>query len=245
MKKNQQNEIIATFSEMAPRYISLMNNELNKFWGISYKDFVSSFLNDISTDQNDLILDIATGTAFIPRFLIENNFKFKKIIGLDLTFGMLKKAKNNIIENKQEKVISLVCASAHQMPFQPESFDIAICCLATHHMDASTLLSNIEQKLKEDGNLCIADAGSSSRWSNKVIRGFIKAVAFIYFIFAENYSRAVAESAAIGNIHTAQEWEDLVKIHGFEEIKIRKMKSKRFWAPDPIMIKAKKKHKEN
>jgi ubiquinone/menaquinone biosynthesis C-methylase UbiE len=240
----EHKEIITTFSEMAPRYESLMNNELNKFWGISYEGFVGYLLSDISTDKNDLILDIATGTAFIPAFLIEKKLKFKKIIGLDLTFGMLRNAKIRLLENKYEERVSLVCASALQMPFLPEIFDQAICCLATHHMNVSTLLSNIEWSLKPDGDLYVADAGGSSRWANNIIKLLIKVAAFLYFIIAENYSRAVAESAAIGNIHTAQEWEELVKIHGFADIKIQQMKSKRFWAPDPIIIKAKKNSKE-
>ena len=99
---NEQKEIITTFSEMAPRYESLMNNELNKFWGISYKDFISYLLDGISTNKDDWILDIATGTAFIPSYLIKKNLEFGKIIGLDLTFGMLENAKNGLSENKYE-----------------------------------------------------------------------------------------------------------------------------------------------
>lgn len=237
---NEQKEIITTFSEMAPRYESLMNNELNKFWGISYKDFVSYLLDGISTDKEDWILDIATGTGFIPSYLIKKNLKFGKIIGLDLTFGMLKSAKNRVCEDNCEDRVSLVCASAHQMPFQLCSFNKAICCLATHHMNVPTLLSNIELILKPDGRLYIADAGGSSTWANSLIKWGIKAAAFLYFIIAENYSRAIAESSAIGNIHTAEEWEELVKSMGFVDVKIDRMRSRRFWAPDPIIIKAKK-----
>jgi ubiquinone/menaquinone biosynthesis C-methylase UbiE len=237
---NEQKEIITTFSEMAPRYESLMNNELNKFWGISYRDFVSYLLDGITTDKEDWILDIATGTGFIPSYLIKKNLIFGKIIGLDLTFGMLKSAKSRVSEDNCEDQVSLVCASAHQMPFQQRSFDKAICCLATHHMDVSTLLSNIEFSLKSDGRLYIADAGGSSTWSNSLIKWGIKVAAFLYFIIAENYSRAIAESSAIGNIHTAEEWEELVKSHGFVDVKIDQMRSRRFWAPDPIIIKAKK-----
>ena len=221
---------------MAPRYESLMNNELNKFWGINYRDFIGRLLADISTREDELILDIATGTAFIPSFLLDKKLKFRKIIGLDLTYGMLWNWKVRLAENKYESQSPLVCASAHQMPFRQDSFDQAICCLATHHMNASTLLTNMNLSLKTSGRLHIADAGGSSRWKNKMIRLFIKAVAFLYFLFTENYSRAMAESAAIGNIHTAQEWEELVKSHGFVDVKIHQLKSKRFWAPDPIII---------
>ena len=240
----EQQEIITTFSEMAPRYESLMNNELNKFWGINYRDFVSCLLADITTCEDELLLDIATGTAFIPSFLLDRKLKFRKIIGLDLTYGMLWNGKVRLAEKNYESQSPLVCASAHQMPFRQDSFDQAICCLATHHMNVAILLTNINLSLKSGGRLHVADAGGSSKWKNKTIRLFIKTAAFLYFLFAENYSRALAESAAIGNIHTAQEWEDLVKGYGFVDIKIHQLKSKRFWAPDPIIIKAIKKPKE-
>lgn len=128
---------------MAPRYESLMDNELNKFWGINYKDFVSRLLADVSTYKDELILDIATGTAFIPSFLIDKKKKFRRIIGLDLTYGMLANGKKRLVENNYESQAPLVCASAHQMPFRQDSFDQAICCLATHHMNVETLLTNI------------------------------------------------------------------------------------------------------
>ena len=240
----EQREIITAFSEMAPRYESLMNNELNKFWGINYKEFVSRLLADVSTNKDELILDIATGTAFIPSFLIDKKLKFRQIIGLDLTYGMLVNGKKRLVKNNYESQVPLVCASAHRMPFQQDSFDQAICCLTTHHMNVETLLTNINFSLKAGGRLHIADAGGSSKWKNKTIRLFIKTAAFLYFLFTENLSRGLAESAAIGNIHTAQEWEELVKKHGFVGIEIHQMKSKRFWAPDPIIIKAIKKPKE-
>lgn len=240
----EQQEIITTFSEMAPRYESLMNSELNRFWGIDYKDFVSHLLDDFSPLSHDLILDIATGTAFIPTFLIDKKLKFNKVVGLDITFGMLKSGKDGLVKNGFISKAPLVCASAHQMPFKPNTFDQTICCLATHHMDAAALLTNINLSLKAGGRLHIADAGGSSMWKNKFIQIIIKVAAFLYFLFSENYSRALAESAAIGNIHTSQEWEELIKNHGFVEINIKQLKSKHFWAPNPLFIKAFKNPKE-
>jgi len=225
---------------MAPRYESLMNSELNRFWGIDYKNFVSRLLEDFFPLNNELILDIATGTAFIPSFLIENKIKFNKVIGLDITFGMLMNGKERLVKNSIDSKVDLVCASAHQMPFKQNTFDQAICCLATHHMDTSTLLKNINAALKSGGKFRIADAGASSKWKNLIIRILIKIAAFLYFLFSENYSRALAESAAIGNVHTSSEWEELIKSHGFVDVTIEQLKSKHFWAPNPLFIKAKK-----
>jgi len=221
-----------------------MNHELNRFWGINYQDFVSRLLENFSPRDNDFILDIATGTAFIPSYLINNKIRFGRIYGLDLTLGMLLNGKKRFLASNYHNQIPLVCASAHQMPFKPSVFDQAICCLATHHMDAEVLLLNIHHSLKQGGMLHIADAGGSSSWKNTVIRLIIKVAAFLYFFFTENYSRALAESAAIGNIHTSLEWEELIKKQGFIEIKIQQLRSKKFWAPNPLFIKAIKKTKE-
>ena len=234
----EQQEIITTFSEMAPRYESLMNSELNRFWGIDYQAFVSRLLEDYSPHENETILDIATGTAFIPTFLFEKRLKLSSVIGLDLTYGMLMQGKARLIKSERNDRAPLVCASAHQMPFQSQSFDHAICCLATHHMDADALLSNIHHSLKPGGALRIADAGASSKWKNRFIQLSIKMAAFLYFLFSENISRALAESAAIGNIHTSKEWEELIRNHGFVDITIEQLRSKHFWAPNPLFIKA-------
>ena len=114
----EQQEIITTFSEMAPRYESLMNSELNRFWGIDYKAFVSHLLEDYSPQDDEMILDIATGTAFIPTFLLENKIKFGKVVGLDITYGMLMQGKDRLSKSDYDSLFRLICASALQMPFQ-------------------------------------------------------------------------------------------------------------------------------
>ena len=177
---------------MAPRYESLMNSELNRFWGIDYKAFVCRLLEDYSPQENDLILDIATGTAFIPAFLFEKKLKFSKVVGLDITYGMLMQGKDRLFKSDNDHCAPLVCASAHLMPFQRKSFDHAICCLATHHMDANALLTNMHQSLKPGGGLRIADAGASSKWKNKFIQIINKIGCIPLFSFYRKYFKGIS-----------------------------------------------------
>jgi len=107
-------------------------------------------------------------------------------------------------------------------------------------MNIDLLLNNIYSSLKPNGKFHIADVGGSKRWKIGIIRTFIKLVAFIYFLFAENLTRAKAESGAIANIHTIDAWRELIADHGFISIKTRELKSKRFWVPNPVIIEAKK-----
>jgi len=237
---NEQDHIIETFSEMASRYESLMNSELNRLWGVSYLDFIQELINEIDFSSHQNILDIATGTAFIPQYLTAQKIDCRRVVGLDITFKMLSNAKEQINSNGNDPNIQLICASAHALPFRKHTFDIVTCCLATHHMNVDLLLKNTYSSLKPNGKFHIADVGGSKRWKVGIIRALIKAIAFIYFMFAENFSRAQAESEAIANILTVSEWREVIQDQGFISIKARELKSKRFWAPNPVVIEAKK-----
>jgi len=237
---NEQDHIIETFSEMASRYESLMNSELNRLWGVSYLDFIRELINEIDFSSHQNILDIATGTAFIPQYLTAQKIDCCRVVGLDITFEMLSNAKEQINSNGNDPNIQLICASAHALPFSKHTFDIVTCCLATHHMNVDLLFKNIYSSLKPSGKFHIADVGGSKRWKVGIIRALIKAIAFIYFMFAENISRAQAESEAIANILTVSEWREVIQDQGFISIKARELKSKRFWAPNPVVIEAKK-----
>ena len=58
--------IIDAFSEMAPKYELVVDSELNRFWGWSYNGFVNLLLASTPVQQQDIILDVATGTGVIP-----------------------------------------------------------------------------------------------------------------------------------------------------------------------------------
>jgi ubiquinone/menaquinone biosynthesis C-methylase UbiE len=237
---HEQKDIITAFTEMAPRYEQLMNNELNRFWGINYSEFVSRLLKDFPSSNNDLVLDIATGTSYIPLYLAEKKIPLKKIVGLDLTFEMLARGRQFLHEAGILTIVPQACGSAMLMPFAANTFDIAVCCLATHHMDVSTLLANIFFTLKPGGSVFLADAGGSSAWKNVLIKKLIKTAAFMYFLFQENLARAKAEAGAIGNILSVDDWKKSVIKAGFTSIEIHQMPSAKFWAPDPLIIRAKK-----
>lgn len=223
-----------------------MNSELRLFWGIDYYGFIGEVLGEIRLDDpQKRILDIATGTGFIPRYFRERRNADNSITGLDITFEMLLNGKKSLSKNGSIKGIDLVCASAHDMPFKQASFDVAICCLATHHMSVGKLLSQIQYGLRPGGKVFIGDVGGSARWKIGFIRNVIKIFAFFYFLFAENFSRAKAESGAVANVMTSEEWYNRIIANNFENIKIREIQSSRFWTPNPIIIEATKLSTEN
>jgi len=234
----QKNNIIKTFTNMAPNYEKIVDSELQLFWGWSYKDFVDKLLNDTTLKHNDIVLDIATGTGVIPDRLIDEGFDGNKIYGLDITLSMLKYAKLRFSNKNNQERISLVCATAMKMPYTNSTFSLVICGLATHHMSVKGLLSEINRVLQVDGRLSIIDAGGTSSWNIPGIKLLLRFAAYIYFSLTEGSSRAWAEASAVSNVRTIEGWSSLLLSYGFTDIEVRKLKSRFTWISTPIIIQA-------
>ena len=237
---NEKDVLTKAFSEMAPHYEETVNNELQTFWGWGYENFIDELVNNIPETQGALILDLATGTGVIPRKLQKRIKGFKKIIGLDITPKMLKCAAQKEKGKEEPSQIALTCASAMQLPFKTGSIDLITCGLATHHMQIPQLLAEIKRVLKPGGHFVLADVAASPVWKNPLINGFLRILAFIYFLPSEGLSRARAEAGALSNILTASEWQKTLIQTGFEIETTQNLFSKNFWAPKPLVLRAKK-----
>jgi ubiquinone/menaquinone biosynthesis C-methylase UbiE len=236
----EQEIVVEAFDELAPRYEKVVDSELNRFWGWSYAGFVDRLVEMTPIADGDFILDLATGTSVIPRKLVESVKKEYRVVGLDITARMLRSGQEKIARENAEEKIHLACGDAMVMPFRDGSFNVVLCGLATHHMNAARMLSEINRVLISGGRLSMADAGGSRLWRLPAVKGIIKVAAFLYFLAFENKSRAWAESIAVSNIRTAEDWGLILSEHGFEAIEITRLPSAHFWAPDPLVMKATK-----
>jgi ubiquinone/menaquinone biosynthesis C-methylase UbiE len=239
---NDKDNIIETFTELAPRYEEVVNAELGRFWGWSYEGFVNQLIQSTPIPKAGEMLDLATGTGVIPITVASNGHGVSRVHGLDITMSMLTRATKKKLSKNIKSQIDLVCASAMDIPYANNSFDLVTCALATHHMNVSLLLSESWRILKQDGMLSIADVGGSDLWKSPVVKFFLRIAAFLYFLLQENVHRAWAEADAVSNVRSKEEWFDLLVETGFHDIKITKLKSKYRWVPEPLIIQAKKYH---
>lgn len=237
---SEKDHIVETFTELAPRYEQVVDSELRSFWGWSYGDFVDQIIDSITLKQGDIVLDIATGTAVIPRRLVDRNQDAQKLFGLDLTFAMLQRGKTKLQEKNAYRRITLVCASALDIPFKMDVFDVIVCALATHHMDVQTLMKNIHRIVKPGGSAIIADVSASPSWRLLGIKLVLRVLTFLYFIFKEGFNRAIAEAKAVTNVRTSLEWQDLLQETGFSSYEIASLPSSRSWIPAPMIVQARK-----
>jgi ubiquinone/menaquinone biosynthesis C-methylase UbiE len=219
-----------------------MDNELARFWGWRYSDFADNLLGMTPIQSQDRILDVATGTAVIPRKIANDNHRSVPIHGLDITPAMLKRAQAAINGNHAPETFCLVCASAMEMPYRDGFFNVVLCGLATHHMDSDKLLAEMYRVLDNGGELAISDVGESPLWGLPGAKLLLKIFAFVYLSLHENSTRAWAEVDAVSNIRTLEEWHASLAALGFENIRITRLHSKYFWVPKPMLIRATKNH---
>jgi ubiquinone/menaquinone biosynthesis C-methylase UbiE len=232
--------ITEAFSELAPRYEQVVDSELNRFWGWSYSGFVDLLLKSTPVLPQDIILDVATGTGVIPSLLEKAGHPCDQVHGLDITMSMLMHAKRRLGDQNGQANQNLVCASAMEMPYANSGFTQVFCGLATHHMDVKKLILESYRVLQSEGKITIADVGGSNIWKFPGVKFFVRSILFIYFILVENKSRAWAEASAVANVLSKDDWNLLLIDSGFRNIVIRKLSSRYFWVPAPLLIKAEK-----
>ena len=107
-----------------------------------------------------------------------------------------------------------------------------------HHLDVSRTLSEMRRVLTEGGRLNLAVAGIPpfwrSWWGEKIVVAGIRAV----FRLTHGGPRARAESDAFYNLHTVEEWRDILLASGFADIEITEIPSRFRWGPNALFVKA-------
>lgn len=104
--------------------------------------------------KQDIVLDIATGGGHVA-----NGFAplVHRVVALDLTENMLKKAEDFIKGNGNANV-EFVQGDAEHLPFEDCSFSIVACRIAPHHFpNITSFIKESYRVLKEDGTFLLID----------------------------------------------------------------------------------------
>lgn len=102
------------------------------------------------------ILDIATGTGDLAIALAKTNAT--KIIGLDISSGMLDVGKQKIIKKGLQNTIEMVLADSENMPFEDNTFDAITVAFGVRNFETLEKgLSEILRVLKPNGIFVILE----------------------------------------------------------------------------------------
>ncbi len=111
----------------------------------------------VSERNPDSILDIATGTGdLVIKYATAT--KASKIVGLDLSEGMLAVAKKKVVENPILEKINFVQGDSENLPFEDNSFDVITVSFGIRNFEnLEKGLSEILRVLKSNGLFVILE----------------------------------------------------------------------------------------
>lgn len=96
-------------------------------------------------------LDIGCGTGEFSRLLAERS---EKVIGLDLSTEMLKRAENLSQDHPE---ISYQLENVMEYPLEPEQYDCIVSIATMHHLPVELILKRVKEALKPGGVFLILD----------------------------------------------------------------------------------------
>lgn len=174
------------------------------------------------------VLDVCTGSADIPRFLIESTRKrgtSLSIVCLDASDRVLKIARD---ENRREASLQFINADALALPFQDGSFDFVLSSLAMHHFDDSSAGRILLEMNRVARRALVV---------NDLRRGYLPAGLIWLITRLLRMNRLTRHDASLSVLRsrTMREYEELVRKTGFVDAKVFKHP---FWRAAIVVRKA-------
>jgi demethylmenaquinone methyltransferase / 2-methoxy-6-polyprenyl-1,4-benzoquinol methylase len=120
----------------------------------------------VSDTNPETILDIATGTGDLAILMTQT--KAKRIVGLDISSGMLEVGKQKIAQRKLSDKIEMILADSEKLPFQDSSFDAITVAFGIRNFEnLEKGLSEILRVLKPKGVFVILETSVPDKFPYK------------------------------------------------------------------------------
>lgn len=110
----------------------------------------------LKTKSPDKILDIATGTGDLAINLVETGAS--RIVGLDISKGMLEVGKTKVVRKKLEGKVKMIVGDSENLQFEDDSFDAVTVAFGVRNFEnLEKGLAEIYRVLKPKGTLVILE----------------------------------------------------------------------------------------
>jgi demethylmenaquinone methyltransferase/2-methoxy-6-polyprenyl-1,4-benzoquinol methylase len=120
----------------------------------------------VKATNPNTILDIATGTGDLAILMSETGAS--KIVGLDISAGMLEVGRKKITEKKLSNKIEMILGDAEEMPFEDNSFDAITVAFGVRNFETLEKgLSEILRVLKPNGIFVILETSVPEKFPFK------------------------------------------------------------------------------
>jgi len=148
-KKEQVTQMFDTISE---NYDGL-NRVISFGIDIKWRKRVVAILKK---KRPEILLDIATGTGDLAINLVQTGAR--KIVGLDISPGMLEVGKKKVLEKHLEKTIEMIEGDSENLPFKDNMFDAITVAFGVRNFETLEKgLSEIHRVLKPSGTFVVLE----------------------------------------------------------------------------------------
>jgi len=169
--KDQENsrkeQVTQMFDNISGNY-DFMNRIMT--FGIDIK-WRKKVVKMVAETQAKDILDIATGTGDFAIMLAE--IKPNKIVGLDISSGMLEVGKKKVKEKGLDNLIEMVLGDSENLPFDDNSFDAVTVGFGVRNFeDLDKGLSEINRVLRPGGIFVVLETSQPDKFPFKQVYKF-------------------------------------------------------------------------
>ncbi len=148
----KKEQVTQMFDNISTHYDGL-NRVISFGIDIKWRNRVVSIL---SKKKPETILDIATGTGDLAINMVKTGAS--KIIGLDISPGMLEVGKNKINDKKLSNTIEMVVGDSENLPFNTNSFDAVTVAFGVRNFETLEKgLAEIYRVLKPNGSFVVLE----------------------------------------------------------------------------------------
>lgn len=150
---SKKEQVAHMFNNIAPQY-DFLNRFLSAGIDISWRKKALSMLKN---DQPKKILDIATGTADVA-IMASKILSPEKVIGIDISQGMLDLGKKKVADQGLDKIIELQLGDSEAIQFKDNSFDAVTVSFGVRNFQHLEIgLCEIKRVLREGGKLVVLE----------------------------------------------------------------------------------------
>jgi len=212
-----EKEAVEAFKAWALTYDKTVSKELERYAGITHQEVLDRLLQLAQPKDGDSVLDVGTGTGWLAiRCALE--MKEGQIIGVDITPEMLAQGVLNAEEVGVKERVQFALASAMNLPYPDDEFEVVLTSLALHHTTVSRSLDEMVRVLKPGGRIAIADMGAPTAWRSAPISWLILLIPRASKLIGN--PRVKAEAEAFQQTYTAEEWRSLLAAKGLKTAQI-------------------------
>jgi demethylmenaquinone methyltransferase/2-methoxy-6-polyprenyl-1,4-benzoquinol methylase len=159
---SKKEQVTQMFDTISGNYDGL--NRVISF-GIDVK-WRKKVLQIVKASNPKTILDIATGTGDLAILMAET--KAEKIIGLDISVGMLEVGKQKIASQKLSQKIEMMVGDSEKMPFEDNTFDAITVAFGIRNFEnLEKGLAEILRVLKPNGTFVILETSNPTKFPFK------------------------------------------------------------------------------